>query len=78
MKVKFIWKAFINKIGKRNFILFIIIMFCTFCCFGILIKEKGVGTVILLTLETILVDYLKEFYNVLKKANDEYQITIKK
>lgn len=78
MKTKFEWKALINKMGKGKFIAFIIIMFFTFVFLGIVIFEKGIGTVILLSLETILIDYLKEFWNVLKKVEDEYKIKVKK
>lgn len=78
MKTKFEWKALINKMGKRKFYIFIFIMFVTFIFLGIIIYQKGIGTTIFLILETILIDYLKEFYTVLKKVDDEYKIEIKK
>ena len=74
---EFQWSAFIKKLGIGKFIGFWITIILTIGCIIWVIFDKGLSACCLLILESILIDNIKEFVNVLKKVNKEYTIDTK-
>lgn len=75
---KFYWKSFKNQMGEKNFKKFIVILFLMAIALGVCIWKYGITPSILLVMETILIDQIKDFIKVSKKANEEYVIDDKK
>ncbi len=72
---KFFWKTFIQNMGgKLNFAKFVITIIFTIACIIWVIFDKGLNTCLLLLLEGMLIDNIKEFIKTTKKTNDEYTI----
>lgn len=74
MKKKFYWKSFIKKMGKMNFVGFIISIILTIIGTILVFKEFGFKLVFESFALSFLFDKIKDFRKAIKETNDEYTI----